>query len=140
MPRELHAVNVEEGFLPQFTEAFRDRYGPDSMFVRATADMFTIALSKLLSANGRLSEQTTIPVLATEAARESVARIVRTIWAERNLLLGEACGDAPIGSFASAVDERFGADTFSRWLSALEAQDYVLAGDIVCESGPGADA
>jgi hypothetical protein len=131
VPKQLGTVNVEEGFFPRFASPFREHYGSESIFVRATADMFTLALSRLLSAHDRLPDGTVVPVLGPSEAERAIARLIKVVPTIRELLLQEALGDVPLGSFGDSVDARLGTGAFARWLAHLEAGEFVEANALV---------
>jgi len=135
-PEPLSEISVEEGFHPRFAESFHEHYGTDSVFVRAVADSFTLALSRMLDAEGKLAEGTVVPVLGTEAAYRALGRLLRTVDSTHNILLQEAFAFVPLGSYAAAVDAVMGAGFFDRWHSYLETHDYVAANQLVPSSEP----
>jgi len=131
-PKKLAEVNVEEGFLPKFAEAFVKHYGINSMFVRATSDYLTNALAKLLTANNMLSSEkiaSYAPAEATEALRVLMQSLIsvhgRKIAGQA--LLDEAFELKPIGSFQNFVDSTHATGCFQRWHEAIEAEQYQVA-------------
>jgi hypothetical protein len=134
--KPLSEISVEEGFHPRFAESFHEHYGTDSVFVRAVADSFTLALSRMLDAHGKLAEGTVVPVLGTEAAYRVLGRLLRAVDSTHNILLQESFGALPLGSYAAAVDKIMGPGFFDRWHSYLESHDYVAANQLIPSSEP----
>jgi hypothetical protein len=130
-PRALSDINLEEGFYPRLTESFREHYGKESVFVRAVADTFTLALSRMLEAKGKLAEGTVVPVLGIEAAYQAVGRLLRAVPLTHNILLQESFGALPVGSYSAAVDKIMGAGFFDRWHSYLESRNYKGANEML---------
>lgn len=118
-------------FFRFFSEPFLESFGYDSTFVRATADAFTLALARLLDSKGLLNEDLEIAVLGPEAACRAVRELLGEIPEVRPVLMQEACGYLPSGSFEKTVDSRLRSGFFKGWLSALEAGEYSHANDLL---------
>jgi hypothetical protein len=124
MADELARVNVDEGFLPQFAPSFLAHYGPESLFVRATSDAYTLALARMMAATGRLRNAQSVRFFACEEATEVLLEVLRAVDGLKQLLLHEATGYVELGTVERKVDASLGSGVFRTWRAAFEISDY----------------
>jgi hypothetical protein len=124
MADELARVNVDEGFLQQFTPAFLARYGPESLFVRASSDAYTLGVARLMAATGRLRNAQSVRFFASEEATEVLLDVLGAVDGLKLVLLQEATGYVELGEVERKVDMSLGSGVFRAWRAAFEASDY----------------
>lgn len=98
MADELARVNVDEGFLSQFESSFLAHYGPESLFVRATSDVYILALARMMAATGRLQNAQSVRFFASEEATEVLLEALRAVDGLKQVLLHEATGYVELGA------------------------------------------
>jgi len=121
---ELVTANVSDGIRPRFGKPFLDRYGADSEFVRAVADVYTLALARLLERANQLADPAGVARISDNVAVGTLHLLITNAPSVKRTLLQEALGSISVGSVAEQLDGEFGAGTFRRWLSAFESRDY----------------
>ena len=124
MADELARVNVDEGFLPRFAPSFLAHYGPESLFVRATSDAYTLALARMMAATGRLRDVQSVRFFASEEATDVLIEMLRAVDGLKQVLLHEATGYVELGAVERKVDESLGSGIFRTWRAALEVGDF----------------
>lgn len=128
-------VNVGDGFLPHFSPAFLDRYGPS--FVHAASDHLTLRLAEIMDRAGELVNATDIALFSDDESVKQLRELLGMLEDGTKKLLSESCGSAPIGSFGKAVSERFGEGVFDRWLHAFRSGDFASCESLIGTSnGP----
>lgn len=117
-------VNIGDGFLPHFAREFRAHYGPESQFVRALSDLFTLALAQVQERAGQLRDPSDVALYSDELALGCLRTLVAKIGEAKRVLLQEALGETQIGGAASAIDNALGPGTFDSWLRLFEARKF----------------
>ena len=118
-------VNVAEGFAPLLKPDFIARYGARSLFVRASADLFTRTLARMLEAKGRREPDQPMGRVVDDEALESLAKLVKRLGREAKSALSSASfGPGPSDAFEAYVDNACGAGAFSAWLGDFEARRF----------------
>lgn len=116
-------VGVTEGFIRSFTLEFLDRFGDNSLFVRAVSDLWTSALACMLEAKDPLRTPETVTLLADPVAVDIIRALVGTA-ALKDPLFQEPTGFVKVGAIEASFDATFGPGAFARWLVAFEAREF----------------
>ena len=119
----MSSVNVEEGFLPKFSQGFLVHYGADSAYVRTLSDCYTNALVKVLDANKMLYNPNAVATFSNQAAVDLLCELIGSVEGAKQLALQEAMGVKPIGSLKLHVDKSLGEARFQQWLTWLQDKD-----------------
>jgi len=119
----MRRVNVDEGFLPKFSDAFLNRYGRESIFVRTLSDFFTGNLARILEANGMLNNPDTVAMFSNQAALDVLSEWFRSVDGAAQTAFQESIGSQPVGSLESLVDKTLGQGGFQQWLNWLEEKE-----------------
>lgn len=128
-------VNVGDGFLPRFVAPYLARYGERSEFVRAVADTFTLALSRMLERAGRLPDPESISRVSDDSAVSALQALIAAVPEAKQPLLQEALGSASLGAVAQLVDARLGTSIFDRWHAAFELRDFGACAELLRHEG-----
>jgi len=119
----MRRVNVDEGFLPKFSDAFLNRYGRESIFVRTLSDFFTGNLAQILEANGMLNNPDTVAMFSNQAAVDLLSEWFRSVDGAKLTAFQESLGYQPVGSLESLVDKTLGQGRFEQWLIWLKEME-----------------
>jgi hypothetical protein len=128
-------INLKTGYRPHFVPAFLERYGVDSMFVRAAADCLTARHVKVLIKAQRISPNIQPLQLGIADATKSIETLLKKMAAggtEKPVLylLWESMGVKPPGILEAEVDRLFGAGAFTRWLTLFELRKFDEAANL----------
>jgi hypothetical protein len=128
------SVNVEEGFAPHLAQEFVARYGGRSLFVRATADLFTLALARVLEASSKRQVEDPIARVADDDAVDCLSVLTRAVAEGKKILLSAATGSSPADSFEVAIDAALCAGSFGRWLAHFERREFKSSNTIAAQA------
>ncbi|MCL4264684.1 MAG: hypothetical protein KJ069_15780 [Anaerolineae bacterium] len=124
-------LNSIPGFNPQtesaisrFDPKFMDTYGQDSVFVNALADLWTIAMSKMLLAHNMIEDGKPIILISDNSVLEQLTKITHRSEILTRAIFQEPFGFAEVGIIQQAFEEVFGLGLFAIWLEALENRDF----------------
>ena len=121
--QEMETVNVDEGFLPKFSDAFLERYGRESIFVRTLSDYFTSNLVRVLEVNGMLNNPDTVAMFSNQVALDLLSEWFRSVDGATQIAFQESIGRQPVGSLESLVDKTLGQGRFQQWLNWLKEKE-----------------
>jgi len=113
-----------EGAISRFDERFAQRIGEESVLLKALSDLWTIALHRLLKANG-LCDAGGVAVLYSN---DQAVQVLRTLCA-KDQALQEAVFQEPFGFGQPGAIEReflrvFGEDMNAQWRDAFEREQF----------------
>ena len=113
-----------EGALARFDRGFVERVGPESVFVRALSDLWTIAFARLLSRHERLGSGKPLMLYSNEQAVGVVRALCAKDEALKRALFQEPFGFAPSGAIEEAFGKALGPDQYHQWLDAIEHEHF----------------
>ncbi len=123
------SIELKEGYWPHFVPEFFERYGADSLFVRAAADCLTARHVKILikaeriSPNSRPRQRGSCEAIS---ALETLLQRMRADGAADDVLhiLRESTGTMPACALEAEVDRLYGRGTFNGWLALFEHRKF----------------
>ena len=116
----------KESALLSFDPDFVKKYGQHSVFVITLADLWTMAMFRMLEANNLLKTDKQAIQLSNKEYQEPLHRITHSSAILKKAIFQEPFGFAKIGSIKQAFEQIFGQDSFDKWLDALESKDFDL--------------
>jgi len=119
------SIELKEGYWPHFVPGFFERYGMDSLFVRAAADCLTARHVKILIKAERISPNTRPRQRGSSEAMNALDALFQKMRADGAAddvlhILREATGVKPAGVLEAEVDRLYGRGTFNGWLALFE--------------------
>ncbi len=121
-------IDPEDGFGPHLSDAFLDRYGEESVFVAATADLLTWKFVAVLIKAEKLPTDFAAIQYGSPEMRNALDAFLETL-AGRGMekpstsLMQSAVGRQQPQAFLAAAGALLGYDLVTRWLQRLELQD-----------------
>jgi len=120
----------KESALLSFDPEFVNKYGQDSLFVITLADLWTMAMFRLLKANNLLKTDKQAIQLSNQEYQEPLYRITHSSAILKKAIFQEPFGFVKIGSIKQAFGQIFGQDSFAKWLEAFESKNFNLCSSI----------
>ena len=134
-PAKHLSIDPEDGFLAHFSEAFVDRYDEHWSYIHAASDLLTDNFKRVLVSAGKATEESEFAEYGSHDVRDALRTLVKKVeqaGVEKPILmlLQEATGRRSPGAFASEVNSIFGPLAFVRWLTLVEAGQFVQAAEM----------
>ena len=117
------SVNVSTGFLPVFSEQFLQTFGSESELAKATSDLLTQRLARIMDRAGNLNDPPSVAVFSDEQAVECLTALIDHVQCFK-ALYQEAMGSATPGTFQNAVDSLCGPGVLENWLTCFESRQF----------------
>jgi hypothetical protein len=106
-----------------FSEQFLLSFGAESEMARATSDLLTNRMAKIMDRAGLLNDPSSIALFSDEQAVESLTSLIDYAQCFMTLYQ-EAMGTALSGTFKTAVDSFSGSSIFDNWLTHFESRQF----------------